>query len=145
MNSKRGCWWGYIVSRDSLNFGYRQSWTLKIYREAWGKEYCLSFQNTFQRVTVKIPKSYGIVTVKIPKFLLFTDFQTKNPPPPPPHLGPPKTIIILRQSRYWNPRRYGHIFVFIIWTWVFYRKLKHSYFPYFTGEIWRKKCNACLN
>ena len=23
------------------------------------------------------------------------------------------------------------IYIFIIWLWVFYRKLKHSYFPYF--------------
>ena len=28
--------------------------------------------------------------------------------------------------------------LFIIWLWVFYRKLKHSYFPYFTGEDIRK-------
>jgi hypothetical protein len=27
------------------------------------------------------------------------------------------------------------MFKIIIWTWVFYWKLKHSYFPYFISEI----------
>jgi hypothetical protein len=31
-----------------------------------------------------------------------------------------------------------NIYPLIIWTWAFYRKLKHSYFPYFTSAIWRK-------
>ena len=28
--------------------------------------------------------------------------------------------------------------IIIIWLWVFYRKLKHSYFPYFTSEDMKK-------
>jgi hypothetical protein len=63
---------------------YHESWftrlpsvvkTLKIYSEAWGKKYCLSFQNTFQRFTVKYQIFYHL--------LIF-----RPPPPPPPHLDP---------------------------------------------------------
>jgi hypothetical protein len=70
----------YISYYEGVDGVYRESWftqvrlpsvakTTKIYCEAWGKKYCLSFQNTFQ---------YNI-------FLPFTDF---HPPPPPPHLDP---------------------------------------------------------
>jgi hypothetical protein len=61
---------------------YRESWftqfrlpsvvkTLKIYREAWGKNTVYRFRTLFK----DLPLKYQNFTVKIPKFLLFTDFQ----------------------------------------------------------------------
>jgi hypothetical protein len=94
----RGCWWSisWVVSRDSLNFGYRQSWkhSLQIYREVWGKNTVYRFGALFKDLpftnTKILPLKYQNiyrlliqnVTVKIPKYLPFTDSQT----PPPPHL-----------------------------------------------------------
>jgi hypothetical protein len=78
-NYFRGCWWGIswvVIHSISVTVSHENTKNL-----AWivRKKYCLSFQNTFQRFTVKIPKCYLLP-------LIF------RPPPPSRPSDPPSNL-----------------------------------------------------
>jgi hypothetical protein len=72
---------GYIVSRDSPQFGYRQSWKhyLKIYLEAWGKNTVYRFRTLFKYLPFKNTKMLPLKTTKV-----CSVYRASDPPPPPP-------------------------------------------------------------
>jgi hypothetical protein len=84
---------GVYRESSSLNFGYRQSWK-PTKNLAWivREKYCLSFQNTFQRFTVKIPKCYLLLPLKYQHFYRSLIFRHPTPPPPPPSPPPSRPL-----------------------------------------------------